>query len=50
VSRWTLIRAVAALPSILEPLSRFAHLEVGDEVTSQFELLFTDAASSMGER
>jgi len=49
-SRWALIRAVAALPSVLKPLSRFAHLEVGDEVTSQFELLFTDVASSMGER
>ncbi|CAN6338939.1 unnamed protein product [Urochloa humidicola] len=50
VPRWTLIRAVAALLSVLEPLSRFAHPEVGDEVAGQFEQLFTDAASSIQER
>ncbi|OEL24056.1 hypothetical protein BAE44_0014927 [Dichanthelium oligosanthes] len=50
VSRWTLIRAVAALPSVLKPLSRFAHPEVGDEVAGQFQLLFTDAANSIQER
>lgn len=47
VPRWTLIRAVVALLSVPEPLSRFAHPEVGDEVAGQFELLFTDAASSI---